>query len=505
MEPTAVIESLLAAENFFVPRPALLRITRSGQTSCVWLDHPDYPSTQPLIIVSIGPQRVTVMRNIALRGGEWANEFVGSAALDQRDALRRAIGFALTGTSRLAIASVETPHPAFALGMIAYLPAGVDPVIDLEARLRAGAPVTVDKTHLPPLIRRLFNRLALSPWTSLVDRLVALVLTLDRRPALDLLGYMLRHLSRHLNAFDLVRFHNLGANYPDALMLDALLRAFVPLLGGDDATKLDRRALRQGWLARRRCEGLLVPDHPTSPGDNARELPIYPPLPHDQIVEPQTRTKRLFPDQPAEAMLTPSARQLLRRSIEDLDDANEVCELGTATFLDRPLGAAKRDGEIDRTPLLSYEACSARMIKSRLAELRDAGLLDRQLPDIESPRGFSVARLPGHARQGVVSLEDAKKVALDFVFMRTTRSSLSDVLRQYDWSAVNDAVAGPYHLLIRTSRSTLTMFGESMRPLFTIELPDRPAYVECGGVEYLEDLCAIVDGRRLPLPPRVGS
>ena len=149
------------------------------------------------------------------------------------------------------------------------------------------------------------------------------------------------------------------------------------------------------------------------------------------------------------------------------------------------------------------------MIKSRLTELLDARLIDEARLAALNPSppaaGFAVARLPGHARRGAVSLEDAKKVALDFVFTRTTRSSLDALLRQYDWSAVNAVAPGPYHLLIRTARSRMTAFDGSMSPLVELELPQRPVYVECGGVEYVEDLCAVVAGQRLPLPPRVFS
>jgi hypothetical protein len=252
---------------------------------------------------------------------------------------------------------------------------------------------------------------------------------------------------------------------------------------------------------------LRVPDHPTSPGDNARELPAYPLLPPTQITEPSSRTKRLFPDQPADAILTPLARRMLESSGDDLADESELRELGTATFLDRPFGTAKRDGETDRTPLLSYEAISVGMINSLLNELREAGFLDERPLNPTTPAGCAVARLPGHARQGVVSLEDAKKVALDFVFTRTTRSSLDALLRQYDTCALNALAPPPpppYHLLIRTSRSKLTAFAGGMRPVFELQLADHPTYIECGGVEYVEGLCAIVDGQRVPLPPRAG-
>ena len=151
------------------------------------------------------------------------------------------------------------------------------------------------------------------------------------------------------------------------------------------------------------------------------------------------------------------------------------------------------------------------MIKARLAELRDAGLPGNVNSEPSCPAGIPVARLPGHARQSVVSLEDAKKVALDFVFTRTSGSSLDDLLRQYDFSALNAAAADTYQLLstgrvllIRTGRGRLTAFDDALAPLFELVLPEAPRCVECGGVEYVEDLCAIVGGRQLYLPPRWG-
>ena len=61
----------------------------------------------------------------------------------------------------------------------------------------------------------------LSPYTGYVDALVGVLLDLaarggtDGAESVDTIGYMLRHLCRHLTAFDLSVFHNFGANYPD--------------------------------------------------------------------------------------------------------------------------------------------------------------------------------------------------------------------------------------------------------------------------------------------------
>jgi hypothetical protein len=261
---------------------------------------------------------------------------------------------------------------------------------------------------------------------------------------------------------------------------------------------------------------------PTSPGDNARELPVGgAPIPDVQITEPSARTRRLFPDTPAEAILTPSTRQAMRRAAADLESPGELIELGSATFLDRPLGATRRAGEADRTPLLSYDAFSARLAVARLKELHSAGFMtDAQYDSLTArarahrPAGWPVAKLPGHARQGVVSLEDAKKVGFDFVFTRTTRSSLDSLLAGYDFSALNAASPNTYQwmasardvLLIRTDRATLAAFDAQQRMQFRLEMPDPARFFECGGIEYIEGLSAILaNGERLPIPPRLNE
>ena len=58
--------------------------------------------------------------------------------------------------------------------------------------------------------------------------------------------WLLRQLGRHLTAYDLVTFHHRGANYPDALLLDDLLRRYLlriertPELFVGDAHRLRR-------------------------------------------------------------------------------------------------------------------------------------------------------------------------------------------------------------------------------------------------------------------------
>src|SRR5262249_46577108 len=140
--------------------------------------------------------------------------------------------------------------------------------------------------------------------------------------------------------------------------------------------RIRRRALRQGWLLRRRYEGHAVPDLPTSPGENSRVLPpSHPRVLEEQIVQPARRTRNLYADNPLLGRLTPPTADLLRQSLLDLEHSEEWRELGLAVFLDRPLGIGKAAAEPDGTLLLSAEAFSASIARERLHALaRDVGL-----------------------------------------------------------------------------------------------------------------------------------
>jgi hypothetical protein len=303
--------------------------------------------------------------------------------------------------------------------------------------------------------RGLFHRLALSPPGVLLENVALWLGGLSQDPAVretavDTAGFMLRHLVRHLTAFDLEMFHNRGADYPDLLLLDGLLKlvfgwtATYPHLfqrcpGEPAAQRLRRRALRQAWLVRQQYEGLRVPDRPTSPGDNLRVLPApWARLPEEQLFQPARRTKRLFADEPLEQVAGAAARAMLQQAVADLEHPAELRELGRATFLDRPLGALKPPGAVDRTPLFSYEAYSRRVVEQRLAQIRSWDWLDARLrgaPRAAESLPGAPARDYGQApRPGVPSLEDALQVSADFVFLRSTRQSLDDFLGGYDWS-----------------------------------------------------------------------
>jgi hypothetical protein len=515
---------------------------------------------------------------------KWKIELVGTIDLARTDTpvvLGRQLAYylflAIVGTSRLPVTSLESPLPGFSLARFAYFShrdtgPSCEPMVGWRDLIRRGltidlspmeqaklletvlrtakldeAAVATDvfverwraigllTTEIPTLFRTLFNHLALSPYTHFVEHLVVCLRHLaDRRflgpqSVIDLFSYLLRHLVRHLTAFDLVRFHNRGANYPDALMLDAMLQAYLAMIDQHaDAFKQKhcgpgimkiytrrRRALRQAWLIRKQYEGHRVPDAPTSPGENERVLPShFVRVPDEQITRTEKRQRQLFSDERVEDRLTPTTRRVLEQSMHDLESTAELCELGMAVYLDRPLGIFKDPGEIDRTPLVSYEAFSRRVAERRLKDLQRLGLLTtraqyeslvRRLQEQALSGGVPAGELSGQPRRGAVALEDAQKAAMDFRILRTTRQSLNDVLCQYDFSPLHAIAHGLVDwlftsqnvLLVRspgwsgaTSAAFLTVFDQHMQRRLELAPGQNSGgpvrYLEYGGREYLE-------------------
>jgi hypothetical protein len=127
-----------------------------------------------------------------------------------------------------------------------------------------------------------------------------------------------------------------------------------------------------------------------------------------------------------------------------------------AQFLDRPLGVLKEPGEVDRTPLLSYEAFSRSIAKRRIGELTSAGWIDELRRDALLAvlkalpvAGVPITELAPRERPGVVSIADAAKASADFVLLRTTRGSLDELLAQYDLRTLGEVSAETYAWLAR--------------------------------------------------------
>lgn len=505
-------------------------------------------------------------------GGGTARDAAGTSVAELLLQLDRHIRLAVFGTNRLPIISPESPLPAFSVGDFGYhgeLPAAAtatDPDTIVRWAAEPGRPI-LDAARLietalrvvpresvadlaarfannfdddrPPaavacsLMRAIFNHVSLAPYTDFMPNLVSFVgrlgddVRFGRDFTIDVLSYFLRHLARHLTAYDLDTFHNQGANYPDALTLDAMLTMYLTEIArtpaafaGDanrDATvRLRRRALRQAWLARKQCEGLAVPDSPTSGGELLRVLPAaFRPVPTEQVTQPWRRRNKLFADEALERRLTPATLRALQDSMGDLRLPSELRELGMATYLDRPLGVFKAAGEIDRTPQLSYEAFSGRIADARLGDLHRQGWVEsveslaelrERRRSLASPVGFAAAELSGIERHGVISLEDARRASGDFVFRATTRSSWMEFRQQFDLDSLCQTGLASAEwlrttqrlLLIRTvgwpvedsGQPFLTAFDETMQPrlAFVAALRNEPvAYGMMDGVECLCD------------------
>jgi hypothetical protein len=463
---------------------------------------------------------------------KWVRELVGTVNLDHvppeklHDELSQRVFQAFVGASRLPLNSVEAPLPGFSLGRLAYFDwpdasafimrmlqgarsaergavgaagnsapgapsAALSAAKLLEFLLRASETEEIAKVarrfadlwlrgprpDVPARFRTLFNEVSLSPYTCFVENALAFLramaeqghMMLEQR--IDFLSHLLRQLGRHLTAYDLITFHHRGANYPDALLLGAVLKDYVGLIeenadlfAADSTTgRLRRRALRQACLLRRFYEGHLVPDAPTSPGENARVLPApHVRVPEEQLLQPLKRRRQLYAGEPTLGLLGPHSRAILQASLCDLSHPAELRELGMAIFIDRPLGMSKAPGEPDDTPLLSHEAFSRSIAERRLRELVH---FDSELP-LEMLRarlrelpvtGFPALDVAVPDRP-VVSLADARRVAEDFVFLRTLPGSVRQFFETLD-------------------RSTLPRFdleGVTREPVLLIVTPAAP-------------------------------
>jgi hypothetical protein len=506
---------------------------------------------------------------------------------------------AISGISRLPLASLEAPLPAFTFGRLAYFygrEAGTGPLrswrelmrrafssqdallqrreakllefllravpesefapiaeefavhyrarmhqafVDVDAREPASAdagradlkamaadPLLVVRRSLPPLLCEVFNDAALTPYTDLVDKALLFAESLKSQGHLlttdvaNFFAQVLCILGRHLTAYDLVAFHHRGANYPDALVLDALLKAYLALIerepgsflsspSEDEITqglkRLRRRGLRQAWLLRRRYEGLLVPDAPTSPGENLRVLPApHLRVPDEQILNPALRTKRLYMDDPLDKHCGKRARAALLQSLDDLRHPKELRELGMAIFLDRPLGAGKGPTEPDDTLLFSYLAFSPSIARDRLDyishELRllpDSTTRDQlcHLLVALEVKGISIKDNVDCSRQAIISLADALRTADDFVLLRTTGRTWFQFSFAYLWSpslksfALKGLSMTNPELCIRgvghrNGQVVLMIYDSELRPRMELTFDPAKGYVIRRGVAY---------------------
>ncbi len=486
---------------------------------------------------------------------KWVRELAGTVELrdvQDADALRTLLAQRITqaviGTSRLPLTSVEAPLPEFTLGEFAYFLHARAQTSELFAKpmyspqsligrvLEKGRPwpekarlletllrstplerfaeitahfvtcwqrIGEEPGRMAALLRTVFDAVALSPYTDFVDRSLAFLDLLESQghwsaeEHADFLAGLLRQLVRHLTAYDLVTFHHRGANYPDALLLDAALKSLLGLAERNPAlfagSRLRRRAIRQAVLVRLWYEGHPVPDHPTSPGENQRVLPpAFPRVPEEQFTDPSKRRRKLFDADPLLPRLTGS--EWFRQCLADLDHPAELQELGLALFLDRPFGTSLRPGEPDTTPLLSYEAFSRKIAERRLHFLEervptlasaDRGEQWRKQLHGELPRrGLPLQMTPVPMRPGVASLADAFRVADDFVLLATTRRAVEEFLT---WGPVAPFIE-PHRDLFSAGQRLLVVGGPFVsRPAGTVAIFDEALRLRMEIVRNTED------------------
>jgi hypothetical protein len=486
----------------------------------------------------------------------WTRELVGTVSLDQftdpaslRDELICVIWQAIVGTSRLPLTSVEAPLPAFVFGQVYYLyqanlSEGASPIPTwgnlLKVGLRPGLAwreyvkmmeVALRRAHanelprmmdlflaggqtlglsLPRLLRALFNNISLSPYTRFVDNTLVWIDLLTERGALtvdeeiDFLSHLLRQLGRHLTAYDLVTFHHRGANYPDALLLDAVLKAYLhkieahPMCFAGDDARLRRRALRQGCLLRRHYVGHLVPDLPTSPGENARVMPAsHPRVPEEQLLQPLRRRRQLFSDEPLTGLLKDNARKVLAQSVRDLERMEERTEFGIGIFIDRPLGYTKPTGEPDLTPLLAHEGFSASLARRRWTEMQklcadlelpyDRAALHDSFKKGNWPAGLPHAELAECPRP-TAALTDVRRVADDFVILRTLPGGLAEFMSHFDWHDMLESCSlGDVRLCVQAFHTAhepvLALYDKQLRRRLEIVVDASQGYVSRAGIE----------------------
>jgi hypothetical protein len=469
---------------------------------------------------------------------KWLRELVATLPLADEELLRdeaeSALARAVTGT-RLPLTPVEAPLPAFSFGRLWYDPRAAHAVsggeeaaycvrgswearaLEFQLRSRPFEEVAAAcSAGVLGTLRRVFRDVSLSPYTDFVDRVLRLLALLEQgavlRPdeVLDFEGGLLRLVARHLTAYDLVTFHHRGANYPDTLLLDAVLADYLTRLErsperfAGEAGRLRRRALRQAYLLRRECEGLPVPDVPTSPGEHARVYPdAYPRVPEEQVLQTARRRRRLYAGDPLR--LSATAAEVLAESVRDLRQPDEAQELGAAVYLDRPFGGAKALVEPDGTPLLASLAYSRSIASRRLRQLGESG----GAPELP---GVALERIGGPVRQATLSLSDAARAAGDFVFRRTLPGSVEVLAGLFDFGPFADRLRGAVLVARSPGGPGLAVYDEAWRPRLEFEPCLERGYASRRGVEWPAagvrvtriDGEALAESAPLPAAPRTG-
>lgn len=415
----------------------------------------------------------------------------------------------VVGLSRLPLTSVDAPLPEFTLGRLGYCyqaesgqVAELGRVKQLEFAIRSTPIDNVGSLatgrswlEFTADFRAMFDAVSLSPWTDFISKALSWLRYVDGPCGIrrfEVLARLIVRIARHLNAYDLVTFHHFGANYPDALLVEACLSE---LLGAPAEARngVWQQGVRAAVLVAAEYANHLVPDAPTSQGEAARVLPPeFQPVPDEQIASPHRRNRRLFKNNAALDVST------VRDSLVDLEEPAALIEMGTALFIDRPLGVSKHPGEPDHTWLSSHVLYSRTLAEKRLRRLAkrtewmpDANAADRWRTMLDETRvnGIPLELRDATTRPGVASLQDAFMVADDFVFLRTTRRAVRDFVAQYDCTSLfGDFPMDEWHAIVPTvtdGECRLTLFDRNHQPRVELEADHSRGFLRVGGTEFV--------------------
>ncbi len=141
--------------------------------------------------------------------------------------------------------------------------------------------------------------------------------------------------------------------------------------------------------------------------------------------------------------------------------------------------------------MLSHEAYSERIASTRLNLLREIGPVDDAAP-FGLPSGIACGRRSERQRPGVVSASDALLASDDFVYLRTTRRAIRDLLAAYDFSPLQesglyDALFGERCLILSSAESDgeMCVYDSVGRVRLVLRMDPSQGYACRAGVESL--------------------
>jgi hypothetical protein len=203
---------------------------------------------------------------------------------------------------------------------------------------------------------------------------------------------------------------------------------------------------------------------------------------------------RLYADEPVGGLFTEGTRRLLAKSVRDLEHMDERVEMGMGLFIDRPLGYGKQVGEPDLTPLLAHEAFSPSIARRRWRELKalcdelaipyDAAALDPLFENGPWPAGLPHTEIADCPRP-TAALADVRKVANDFVILRTLPGGVARLLER-----LSAEITKPFgmdalpRLCLQRKNGVLALYDHDLNLHVELDVDTSKGFISRAGVEW---------------------